>query len=123
MELQKQASTPNSISAYQDLSLTIGQRIYHQSVLVNAQQIISPWTPLSSTTLTIMDLDALDLQAYELVIIGDVACNDGRYQSLQIALSQRGVGIEVMNLGAACRTFNLLLAENRQVLGLFRLED
>lgn len=123
MELQKQSPNPNAILAYNNVSLTIGLTIYHDSVLVNAQQIISPWSPLRAQTLGMQDLDKLALEPYELLIIGDIAPHLSLYQPLQIALSQRGIGIEVMNLGAASRTFNLLLAENRQVLGLFRLDE
>jgi uncharacterized protein len=30
---------------------------------------------------------------------------------------ERGVGIEVMNTSAACRTFNVLVSESRNVVG------
>lgn len=34
---------------------------------------------------------------------------------LRTALRRQGIGLEVMDTGAACRTFNVLLAEERQV--------
>jgi len=34
---------------------------------------------------------------------------------LRAALKARGIGIEAMDTGAACRTYNLLAAEDRQV--------
>ena len=32
-----------------------------------------------------------------------------------VALAARGIGLEVMDNGAACRTYNILLAEGRKV--------
>lgn len=36
-------------------------------------------------------------------------------QSLRAALRERGIAVEAMGTGAACRTFNVLVAEDRQV--------
>ena len=35
--------------------------------------------------------------------------------AVRAALVQRGVGLEAMQLGAACRTFNVLVQEERRV--------
>lgn len=35
--------------------------------------------------------------------------------SLRAALKVRGIGVEAMSTGAACRTYNVLLAEERRV--------
>ena len=36
----------------------------------------------------------------------------------------RGIGIEVMDTGAACRTYNILMGEGRQVVaGLLPIRD
>jgi len=34
---------------------------------------------------------------------------------IRAQLAQRGVGLEAMQLGAACRTFNVLVQEERRV--------
>ena len=36
--------------------------------------------------------------------------------ALFVPLMERGIGYEVMNTGAACRTYNILLSEERRVL-------
>jgi uncharacterized protein len=36
-------------------------------------------------------------------------------KELRARLRQAGIGLEVMDTGAACRTFNVLLGENRRV--------
>jgi uncharacterized protein len=118
MELQRQNLALHTIQAYQNNVLKIADHDYQQSVLVTAQEVISPWLPLTGEP----KIEDYGFQAFELVIIGDFAFDLSRYMELQIALSQAQIGCEVMNLGAACRTFNLLLAEGRQVLGLFRLD-
>lgn len=35
---------------------------------------------------------------------------------LTAALTNAGIGVEVMDTGAACRTYNVLLSEDRRVL-------
>jgi uncharacterized protein len=122
MELQKQYLNPHAILAYDPKFLKIGEHQYSDSLLVTSDELISPWQPLRAEKLSIHDFQSIDLNRFELVIIGDDALNFSAYQSLQIELSQRRIGCEVMNLGAACRTFNILLAEDRRVLALFRLD-
>ena len=122
MELQKQYLNQHAILAYEAKMLKIGAKDYNDSLLVTAQEIISPWQPLRAEKLSIHDFDAVDLSRFELVIIGDASLNFSRYQNLQMEFSQRQIGCEIMNLGAACRTFNILLSEDRQVLALFRLD-
>ncbi|MBT5456184.1 MAG: hypothetical protein HOK82_06230, partial [Rhodospirillaceae bacterium] len=36
--------------------------------------------------------------------------------ALRVALRRFGLGLEIMDTGAACRTFNVLLAEERSVI-------
>ncbi len=44
-------------------------------------------------------------------------------QNLQQAFAEHNIGLEVMNTGAACRTFNVLLAEGRPVAAAFIAVD
>ena len=42
---------------------------------------------------------------------------------LTAALAQAGIGLEVMDTAAACRTYNILMSEGRRVLAAFLQED
>ena len=51
----------------------------------------------------------------ELVLIGRGRRSAPVDAVLRIALKTHGIGVEAMDTGAACRTYNLLLAEGRLV--------
>ncbi|MBL8697467.1 MAG: Mth938-like domain-containing protein [Alphaproteobacteria bacterium] len=51
----------------------------------------------------------------ELVLLGCGARLVPTPATLRAALKARGVGVEPMDTGAACRTFNVLTAEDRRV--------
>ena len=51
----------------------------------------------------------------ELVLIGTGPTQCFASAEVRAAFMQRRIGVEVMQLGAACRTFNVLLQEERRV--------
>jgi uncharacterized protein len=51
----------------------------------------------------------------ELVLLGLGRRGAPVAAGLRAALKARGIGVEAMDTGAACRTYNVLLAENRRV--------
>lgn len=85
--------------------------------LVNATQRIAPW---------IAGIDALDEAALEalwplqprIVLLGHTPADPARWRELRRLCAVRGIALEVMDLGAACRTFNVLAAEDRAVAAM-----
>ena len=55
-------------------------------------------------------------QAPEIVILGTGARQQFPAPALLRPLLERGIGVEVMDTGAACRTYNIVVAEGRQVI-------
>jgi uncharacterized protein len=53
--------------------------------------------------------------ALELLVLGTGAGHEPAAGDVRRAFAQAGVALESMNTGAACRTYNILLAERRQV--------
>jgi len=51
----------------------------------------------------------------ELVLLGTGPTQRFPSAALRSAFTARGVGLEAMDLGAACRTFNILVQEERRV--------
>jgi len=95
--------------------LTIGERDFARSVIVSAQALIEDWRPQAMAELTAADLEpALALQP-EVLLLGSGARQVFPPAALLAELHARRVGFEVMDTGAACRTYNLLVAEGREV--------
>lgn len=55
------------------------------------------------------------LSAPELLIVGTGLQRVALPPKVAVALYQKGIGVDVMNTAAACRTFNLLQSEGRNV--------
>jgi uncharacterized protein len=112
--------TSNLIRGYSDSEVRIGAHSVRGSCIVSADTLITQWEPQSFAELTAAHCEELLALAPELVLLGTGAVQ--RFPSAQIRalLGARGVGLEAMELGAACRTFNVLVQEGRRVAaGLF----
>jgi uncharacterized protein len=105
-----------SISAYSASEVIVNQTAYHQSLILSPHSIHYPW-PIAS----IEDLDEsslqiiLDMNPY-VVLLGTGEQQQFPEASIMALFGQRGIGLEVMNHGALCRTFNILVAEDRDVV-------
>ena len=64
------------------------------------------------------DLDELLLKGPEIVILGTGWKTQRPPRELVFAMARRGIGFECMDTPAACRTFNILLSEGRDVAAI-----
>jgi uncharacterized protein len=106
----------NSIQAYQSDQITINERNYHQSLILSATEIISPWSVTHIDELNPGHLQAIVDQRPEVILLG--TGDKQQFPDIEIIgyFADLGLGLEVMDTGAACRTFNILVAEHRQVV-------
>ena len=105
-----------SISAYNSEQIVINQQAYRQSLILSPESIHCPW-PVQS----IDDLDESSLQIVLEMHPTVVLLGTGQQQQFPdpvifTLFGQQGIGLEVMNTGALCRTFNILVAEDREVV-------
>ena len=94
--------------------ICIGDEQFEQSIVLSADQNIRSWTATNIGELMIEDFEELLTTEPDVVILGTgwQACFVPR--ELTFAMARRGIGFEVMDTPAACRTFNILLAEGRR---------
>jgi uncharacterized protein len=103
------------IRGYSDTEIRIGERSVRGSCIVTADQLLTDWGPASFAEFGHAHLATLIALAPELVILGTGMTQQFAPRALRDALAARGVGLEAMQLGAACRTFNVLVQEERRV--------
>lgn len=104
----------NYIAAYRAGAVRIGEREYQHSLIVTPKRLLH-WSVGSSSGLTLADLaDALQPEP-DILVLGTGPRLEFPPLALQAALSGQRVGLEIMNTAAACRTYNVLLSENRRV--------
>jgi len=71
--------------------------------------------PQSFAELRAVHLEPLLALSPELVLLGTGATQRFAPPEVRAVFAERGVGLEAMHLGAACRTYNVLVQEERRV--------
>ena len=109
-------SSSYSIQAYDRGQVTINEQTYSQSLLLSPTEIIHPWPVNSVTQLVTQQLQPIVDLAPEVVLLG--TGEQQHFPAIEVMgfFANQGVGVEVMNNGALCRTFNILVAEDRKVV-------
>jgi uncharacterized protein len=110
-------STPSAaqtITAYGDDYVMVNGERRNSSAVVTAERTV-PWENRTFGTLSREDFTFLAGLGVEIVLLGTGARQRFPDPRLTRPLAQAGVGLEVMDLKAACRTYNILIAEERKV--------
>lgn len=132
MEFTLENQTHYAIQAYTDEAITVAvHEEFAQAastVLVKAiaspfilsiDSLIESWEPALISESSSADFQSLLDYCPEVVILGTgksvVFPPSGALQ----AFYTRNIGVEIMDTGAACRTFNVLASENRKVIAGF----
>lgn len=119
MQIQIDSRNPNSIISYNESQLMINDVIYNNSLIVSAHEILSLWPIRSLQALTEDSLTPMIKHHPELILIGHSQPGQQPPIAIQEWLSKQRIGLECMQIGAACRTFNLLLSEGRSCVAGF----
>ena len=96
--------------------IRIGTTEYRDNIILTTDAVIPGWAPDG--------FDALDEAAFaglreydpEIVLLGTGARQHFPHARLVRALTAARIGVEPMDTRAACRTFNILVAEGRRVV-------
>lgn len=103
------------IKSYQPGSVKINNQIYTKSLIITPTQLFENWPPQSSKDLTAANFqEILQLQP-NILLIGTGEVHEFIPLEIYGHLLNESIGVEIMSTGAACRTFNALVAENRNV--------
>jgi uncharacterized protein len=111
------ASTPragNPITAYGDDYVMVNGERRESSVIVTATEV-KAWSAADFEHLNEQDFAALAALGADIVLLGTGKRQRFPHPRLTSALGEKRIGLEVMDLKAACRTYNILVAEERNV--------
>jgi len=117
---QQLPSGINLIRRYGADFIAIGEQEIRESCLVSANSIES-WAPRTVEELRIEHLAALFALAPEVVVLSTGAKQQFPRAALRAEFATRRIGLEVMEIGAACRTYNVLVGEERRVMAAILL--
>jgi uncharacterized protein len=89
---------------------------YTQPFIISSDRIIPSWDVKSVEDICEASLEAIFELQPEVVIIGTGESQVFLPPATQVHFFRRGLGFEVMTTDAACRTFNVLASEGRNVV-------
>lgn len=106
----------NVIRAYAPGRINVNDVLITRSLIVAPDRLVQDWPPQRFEELSADNLKTALALEPEILIIG--TGNQQRFLSgeLMATLSKGGIGVEVMDTAAACRTYNVLLSEDRKVV-------
>lgn len=96
---------------------------YTESVLVMPEGEIRPWPVQRFEDLEPAHFEGLLAHSPEVVLLGTGNRLRFPHPRLTASLARLHVGVDAMDLQAACRTYNILMAEGRKVAAILLLED
>lgn len=123
MKFSKDPLSQFSIRKVAPGAIVVGERTLGEPFTLLHDRLLPDWPG--------RDLQALDLDYLqpvlerepELLLIGTGWTALRPPRDVLFGLARRGVGLEVMDTPAACRTFNILLAEDRRPAAIIYVDD
>jgi len=115
---QDSSSGVNLIRAYQAGELRINDQVIHGAVILSASALFEEPGVRDVSDLTADRLARVHALDPELVLLGTGLRQIFPAASLGAQFLRAGIGFEVMDTGAACRTFNVLVTEQRRVVAI-----
>jgi uncharacterized protein len=111
----------NTITGYGEGYVTVNSERRTSSVVVLPDRV-EPWSPSRFDALSAQDFAFLKELGAEIVLLGTGPRQRFPHPRLTADLARAGIGLEVMDLQAACRTYNILVAEERKVAAALLFE-
>jgi uncharacterized protein len=103
-------------------AITIGDEVIKENVVLLRDKVLRGWNVKDLRAITIADLEDTLAHQPEIILFGTGWRNCLPPRELVFALARRGIGLETMDTPAACRTFNILVSEERNVAAVLIVE-
>lgn len=104
------------IQKYESDKIIINERRFIASLIICPDRVIEDWQPRTVETLELAHFESMLALEPEVALIGTGEKLVFPPVEVYSSLIQQGVGVEIMDTGAACRTYNILMSEGRRVV-------
>lgn len=105
----------NLITGYAQDHVLVNKERHDGNVVILANKLLPDWAPGGFAGLAVADFEAILPLQPEVVLIGTGRRQRFPNPALLRPLMEARIGFEVMDLAAACRTYNILVSESRAV--------
>lgn len=113
MKFVRESHSSITIRQVEEGVIRIGDEEIRENVVLFRDSIERGWTVDDVSKLDESDFAALLEKSPEIVVFGTGWTPKLPPRELVFALARRGIGFETMDTPAACRTFNVLISEDR----------
>ena len=110
-----QAAGKQLITGYSQDWISINNLVYPQSLVVLPDELLLDWTVAGFDRLNEEHFECLLTYRPEVVLLGTGSTHRFIRPYLIKALTTANIPVECMTTDAACRTYNILMAEGRKV--------
>jgi len=107
-------SALNTFTAYGEGYVMVNSQRFEENLIVLPEKIL-PWEVAGFAALKESDFEVFFDMKLEILLLGTGPKQRFPHPRLGQELAARRIGIEAMDLQAACRTYNILMAEERRV--------
>ncbi len=104
------------ITAYDNDAISINGKTFSQSLIIANTQLNENWDIAAIEQLAPNHIDLVLSFNPELIIIGTGSKLIFPTVEIYSAIIDRGIGVDFMDTHAACRTYNILMSEGRDVV-------
>lgn len=111
-----QPSVLNTVTAYGEGFVEVNATRYESPLLVSPEAPTQVWPVAGFEALQEADFAPILALAPDVVLLGTGARQRFPHPGLTRALMTARIGVEFMDTRAACRTYNILMAEGRRVV-------
>ena len=115
IELDSTTTHPNRISSYEQGSIQISNERFVNSFIITPYIVIRNWPPQTFADIASHHLEQILEIKPELILLGTGRQQHFLESDLFLNVAKLNIGFEVMDTGAACRSYNILLEEGRNV--------
>lgn len=122
MKFHLQPPSANVVTGSGPGWIRVGIQEYRENVVLTSDSIAPGFAPAGFDALAPEDFAALLRTSPEIVLLGTGGTQRFPRPVLTAALHDANVGLEVMDTRAACRTYNILVAEGRSVTAALIVE-
>jgi uncharacterized protein len=118
----QQSEQQNLITAYDEKSISVNHQSYAQNIALSAEQMYLDWCEAGWESIEGQHFELLLAFKPEVVLLGTGKQHRFIHPKHIQALTAQHIAVECMSTAAACRTYNILVAEGRQVVAALLLD-
>ena len=104
------------IRSVSEQGIRVHKDLFNKPFIISGQRIVPEWNVRSVSDINEKNLQRIFEMEPEVILIGTGNTQEFLPPATQAHFFRRNVGFEVMTTDAACRTFNVLVSEGRQVV-------